>query len=102
MGELIMGLIKDKVGNNPLYKLGALMIKPALRQIKKMFDYAEYGGALLLGVNGLVFIGHGRSDARAIRNAVSTAVRAAHSGAATPTFVPTSQQVSEITENIQP
>lgn len=101
MGELIMGLIKEKIGNNPLMKLGALIIKPALRQVKKMFDYAEYGGALLVGVNGLVFIGHGRSDSRAIRNAVSTAIRAARNGAATPSFVPTSQQVAEIIENIQ-
>ncbi len=100
MGELIMGLIKSKIGNNMFYKLGALMIKPALRHVKKMFDYAEYGGALLLGVNGLVLIGHGRSNARAIRNAISTAVRAARSGAAIPSFVPTSQQVSEISENI--
>ena len=46
------------------------MAKPAFRSIKKRLDYTEYGGAPLLGVSRIVVIGHGRSNARAIRNAI--------------------------------
>jgi glycerol-3-phosphate acyltransferase PlsX len=54
-------------------KLGGLLVKPALNGIKKLMDPSEEGAAPLLGVNGLVFIGHGRSDANAIKNAVRLA-----------------------------
>ena len=47
-----------------------MLAKPAFRSIKKRLDYAEYGGAPLLGVNRIVLIGHGRSNAKAIRNAI--------------------------------
>ena len=60
--------------------LGGLLIKPALGGIKKMMDPAEEGAAPLLGVNGLVFIGHGRSDANAIKNAVRVAKNAVEAG----------------------
>jgi len=52
---------------------GALFLLPALRHIAKRMDYAEYGGAPLLGVNGVVIIAHGRSNAKAIKNAVRAA-----------------------------
>jgi glycerol-3-phosphate acyltransferase PlsX len=48
-------------------------VKPALSGIKKMMDPSEEGAAPLLGVDGLVFIGHGRSDALAIKNAIRQA-----------------------------
>jgi glycerol-3-phosphate acyltransferase PlsX len=48
----------------------------ALENVRRRIDYAEYGGAMLLGVNGVVVIGHGRSDARAVSNAIRLAVRA--------------------------
>ena len=51
-------------------KLGALLMRPAIESLKKQFDYAEYGGAPLLGVGGVIFIGHGRSSPRAIRSAI--------------------------------
>ncbi|HEX7296262.1 MAG TPA: hypothetical protein VF251_10945, partial [Pyrinomonadaceae bacterium] len=47
-------------------------VKPAFRNIKKRLDYSEYGGAPLLGVRRIVVIGHGRSNARAIRNAIKS------------------------------
>jgi glycerol-3-phosphate acyltransferase PlsX len=47
-----------------------MLAKPAFRSIKKRLDYTEYGGAPLLGVSRIVVIGHGRSNARAIRNAI--------------------------------
>jgi glycerol-3-phosphate acyltransferase PlsX len=51
-------------------KAGAMLAKPAFRSIRKRLDYTEYGGAPLLGVSRIVVIGHGRSNARAIRNAI--------------------------------
>ena len=48
----------------------------ALADLRHHVDYSEYGGALLLGVNGVVIIGHGRSDARAVANAIRQAARA--------------------------
>lgn len=54
-------------------KLGLIFMMPSLKRFKKELDYAEYGGALLLGVNGVVIIGHGRSNKRAIKNAIRVA-----------------------------
>lgn len=59
-----------------LQKHGAEWGPEALSNVSKHLDYSEYGGALLLGVNGIVVIGHGRSDARAVANALSLAGRA--------------------------
>ena len=54
-------------------KIGILLLKKTFIKFKKELDYAEYGGAPLLGVNGVVIIGHGRSNARAIKNAIRVA-----------------------------
>jgi glycerol-3-phosphate acyltransferase PlsX len=56
-------------------KLGALLMKPGLKEMRRDLDYAEHGGAPLLGVQGSVIICHGKSNERAIMNAVRTAVR---------------------------
>jgi glycerol-3-phosphate acyltransferase PlsX len=79
--EAVAKLIVDKIretikGGSVLTKLGGLLVKPALGTIKKLLDPSEEGAAPLLGVNGLVFIGHGRSDAFAIKNAVRVAKNA--------------------------
>ncbi|MEI7846348.1 MAG: phosphate acyltransferase PlsX [Chloroflexota bacterium] len=60
--------------------IGGLLVKPALNKIKKLLDPSEEGAAPLLGVNGLVFIGHGRSDEIAIKNAIRVAKNAVESG----------------------
>jgi len=60
-----------------LKKSGAKLGEDGLGGLKHAIDYASYGGALLLGVNGVVIIGHGRSDERAVANAIAQAVRAA-------------------------
>jgi glycerol-3-phosphate acyltransferase PlsX len=52
---------------------GVVLLLPALRRIAKRMDYAEYGGAPLLGVDGVTIIAHGRSNAKAIKNAVRVA-----------------------------
>lgn len=58
---------------NFLGKIGILLLKKTFIKFKKELDYAEYGGAPLLGVNGIIIIGHGRSNARAIKNAIRAA-----------------------------
>lgn len=55
---------------------GLALLLPSLRRIAQRLDYAEYGGALLMGVNGIVIIGHGRSNAKAVKNAIGQARRA--------------------------
>ncbi|KGK90499.1 phosphate acyltransferase [Desulfosporosinus sp. HMP52] len=65
--------IKEKITSNVVRKLGALAVKPGLKEIAQMMDYAEYGGAPLLGVNGISIICHGSSKAKAITNAIRVA-----------------------------
>lgn len=65
--------IKEKITASTLRKLGALVLKPGLKEIAQMMDYAEYGGAPLLGVDGISIICHGSSKAKAISNAVRVA-----------------------------
>jgi glycerol-3-phosphate acyltransferase PlsX len=77
VAKLLVDRIKEAIkSGGPLVMLGGLLIKPALKGIKKLMDPSEEGAAPLLGVNGLVFIGHGRSDAIAIKNAVRLAKNA--------------------------
>lgn len=66
-------LIKEKITSTPVRKLGALAVKPGLKEIARSMDYAEYGGAPLLGVNGISIICHGSSKAKAIFNAIRVA-----------------------------
>jgi len=74
VAKLLMDKIKEAIQTGGLRaKLGGLLVKPTLKGIKKMMDPSEEGAAPLLGVNGLVFIGHGRSDPIAIKNAVRVA-----------------------------
>jgi glycerol-3-phosphate acyltransferase PlsX len=72
--EVIMSMVREEIERaGPLARLGAaLMLKP-LRRLKRRTDYAEYGGAPLLGVNGVALICHGGSNARAIENAIRVA-----------------------------
>ncbi len=78
VAKLIVDKIKEAIkSGGPLALIGGVLVKPALTKIKKLLDPSEEGAAPLLGVNGLVFIGHGRSDALAIKNAVRVAKNAA-------------------------
>jgi glycerol-3-phosphate acyltransferase PlsX len=81
VAKLIVDKIKEAIKNGgPLAMLGGLLVKPALSQIKKLLDPSEEGAVPLLGVNGLVFIGHGRSDEIAIKNAIRVAKNTVESG----------------------
>jgi glycerol-3-phosphate acyltransferase PlsX len=63
-------MVRNEIMQNFIAKLGLLLMKRNLRKIYKKVDYSEYGGAHLLGLNGVCIIGHGRSNVRAVKNAV--------------------------------
>lgn len=71
--EAMQVFLKRHLLSNPLGKLGLFFLKPSFSRFKKEIDYAEYGGAPLLGINGVVIIGHGRSNIKAIKNAIRVA-----------------------------
>ena len=81
-GNVVLKLLEDFSGfmlqlvMGELQTHGAHWGQEALGNVRKRIDYSEYGGALLLGVNGIVVIGHGRSDASAVCNALNLAQRA--------------------------
>lgn len=80
VGKLITEILKEELSASLRTKLGAALAMPALRQIKKMMDPGEVGAAPLLGIDGLVFVGHGRSDAHALLSAIGVARRAVETG----------------------
>ena len=73
LAEMMGKLIREELTRSTTRKLGALLAKQAFADIKKRTDYSEYGGAPLLGVNGGCIISHGRSNAKAIKNAIRVA-----------------------------
>ena len=72
--ESASALMQREIRKSPLAMLGAGIMKSRLDHIKKLADYSEYGGAPLLGVNGIVMISHGRSSPKAIKNAIRATV----------------------------
>ena len=74
LAKTIMRLIKEAVKNGGIMaKFGALLLKPTLKKLAKKLDASEYGGAPLLGVNGVCIISHGSSNAKAICSAIGVA-----------------------------
>ena len=73
LAEMMGKLIREELTRSTTRKIGALLAKRAFADIKKRTDYSEYGGAPLLGVNGGCIISHGRSNAKAIKNAIRVA-----------------------------
>jgi len=71
--EAMQTFLKRHLLSNIWGKIGLIFMIPSLKRFKKEIDYAEYGGVLLLGVNGVVIIGHGRSSIKAIKNAIRVA-----------------------------
>jgi len=80
VAKLFVDVLREELMSNMVTKVGAALARPAFTSIKKMLDPAEVGAAPLLGVDGLVFIGHGRSDAYALVNAIRVARQAVESG----------------------
>ena len=73
IGKFILDVIKTEVSKSFIYKLGALLLMPALKVVKSKMDSSEYGGAIFLGLNGISIKAHGNSDAMAIKNAIKVA-----------------------------
>jgi len=76
LAEGIIRGLRDSINQSLRAKIGGLLAKKAMKNFMKKLDYAEYGGAPLLGVKGVSIIGHGRSDGRAVANAIRAALRA--------------------------
>jgi glycerol-3-phosphate acyltransferase PlsX len=79
--EVILSMVREEVARSGLLaRVGAALMTKALRRLKKRTDYAEHGGAPLLGVEGVALICHGGSSAIALKNAVYVADRFAQTG----------------------
>jgi len=70
LAKSIFNVLKNSIRESSLAQTGALLLKPTFAAVKKRLDYAEYGGALLLGVDGICMIGHGSSNALAVKSAI--------------------------------
>ena len=75
IAEMVSKFIKNSIKSNPLYWGAAPFLKLAMKKVKKKIDYDDVGGAPLLGVNGSCIIGHGKSNSRAVKNALIVAAK---------------------------
>ncbi len=80
VGFSIFTILKEQINKDWVAKLGAMLSYPAYHYIKKKLDHTEYGGALLVGLNGISVVSHGRSNAKAIKHAIRFGARIAKSG----------------------
>jgi phosphate acyltransferase len=76
VAKMITDILRQELTSSTRTKLGALLARPAFGKIKRMMDPGEIGALPLLGIDGLVFVGHGRSDERALVNAIGGARKA--------------------------
>ena len=76
VAKMLTDLIRQQIKASPITTIGGLLAKPAFRRVARQIDPFETGGATLLGVNGVVIIAHGRSNARAIKNSIGQARKA--------------------------
>jgi glycerol-3-phosphate acyltransferase PlsX len=79
VAKMLMDALRNEIKARPVAVAGAALAKSAFKAAGKLLDYREFGGGALLGVDGVVVIAHGRSDAYAIRNAIRVAHRAVES-----------------------
>jgi glycerol-3-phosphate acyltransferase PlsX len=73
--DVVETLLGEELSGTFTTRLGSLLTRRALRHFRRRVDYSEYGGAPLVGVAGVAIVGHGRSSAKAVRNAVAMAYR---------------------------
>ena len=83
LAETLLSLIRAQMTSSLVSKLAAAVLRPGLRKVFKRLDYAEYGGVPLLGINGSAIVSHGRSNAKAIKNALRVARQTEETGVAT-------------------
>jgi glycerol-3-phosphate acyltransferase PlsX len=81
IADMIMGMMRQELTRTFFTKMLAAMLRPAFRRLRARLDYSEYGGGLLLGLEGTVVIAHGRSNARAVQTAIRVARQAVAEGA---------------------
>jgi len=79
LAKILAKILKEEIESHFVSKIGAITLKPAIKSFKKRIDYAEWGGAPLLGVKAPVIISHGSSNAKAIKNAIKVASQFAES-----------------------
>ncbi|MGO8949158.1 MAG: phosphate acyltransferase PlsX [Ktedonobacterales bacterium] len=77
LAKMLLSTIRTELIAGPVTAVGAMLAKPAFDRVRKKLDYEEYGGVPVLGVNGVSIISHGRSKAKAIKNAIRVARQAA-------------------------
>ena len=93
--ELVEELLRAELSRTFTTRVGLLLSRRAFRRFRRRVDYSEVGGAPLLGLSGLCIVGHGRSSAKAVRNAVAMAYRFAREG-----FVErVGQEITRVTES---
>jgi len=80
VAKLMTDLIRKEAGSSLPGRIGGLLLRPSFRRVSKRLDYAEVGGAPLLGLDGVVLVGHGRSSARAVASMVRAGAEAARQG----------------------
>lgn len=90
--EAIVSMLKEEIARNPVRQLMALGLSPALRGVLRKADYAEYGGVPLLGLRQVAIVAHGRSPAKAIRNAL----RAGDTCAASPLLARIAEDIAAL------
>jgi glycerol-3-phosphate acyltransferase PlsX len=83
LSETLIGLLREQMTSTLPSKLAAAVLRPGLRRVFGRLDYAEYGGVPLLGINGSSIVSHGRSNAKAIKNALRVARETSETGVAT-------------------
>ena len=77
LAKMLLATIRKELTSGLITTLGAALAKPAFDRVRKQLDYEEYGGVPVLGVNGISIISHGRSKAKAVKNAIRVASQAA-------------------------
>lgn len=80
VASTISALIKDYIRKSPVAITGALLMRKVFKLLKKQIDYAEIGGAPLIGIKGCVIVGHGKSNSKAIENAIYQAIAYVNTG----------------------
>ena len=80
VASTISGLIKEYIRKSPVAVTGALLMRKVFKLLKKQIDYAEVGGAPLIGIKGCAIVSHGKSNARAIENAIYQAINYVDTG----------------------
>jgi glycerol-3-phosphate acyltransferase PlsX len=78
--DFLFRSLRDEIPRTLTGKVGGVLIRPGVRKIRERIDWREFGGAPLLGIDGVAVVAHGRSDARAMKNAVRVTRDAVQNG----------------------